>query len=149
MSSKLIQLADAIVTDLQGAAFDLSLQAERGYQVIKDLPELDHVTVLVVPRSVEIQTATRATRQYDPVIDVGVLRKLPTFISKDKDLETLDGLMGLVEQMVVFLFENPLPTGSGHHLIEVNNNPIYRPEHLAGSRQFTSVVSVTYRRIGA
>jgi hypothetical protein len=138
-----IDIADAVASDLNAApvgTFDPGFTAVRRVLPEFELAELAALTVSVVPKAVEINGATRMASQFDCVIDIGVQKKL----GKALDAEVAV-LCSLVEAIATYLRRRPL-AGAPHAVwMRTLNDPIYAPEHLAETRTFTSVLSVTYR----
>jgi len=138
--STLIVLADAIVASLNGATFSMTFQAERGYRPVVELPALQAVKVTVIPKSLAISAATRADGFYDCAIDIGVQRKVDV-----DDPASLDELMKLVEEIGDHLRYHRLEGFTVAAWLALENEPVFAPEHLDQHRQFTSVLTVTYR----
>ncbi|MBI5864862.1 MAG: hypothetical protein HZB38_10205 [Planctomycetes bacterium] len=59
--STVIDIADAVVASLNAGTFSQTFEAERKYQPVFELPDMQTLHVSVVPRSVSITTATRET----------------------------------------------------------------------------------------
>ena len=72
----IIDIADAVVTELNGATLSLPLTAERHYRPIFDLKDMKTLHVTVVPKGVEVTPAGRSNNHYDYQIDVAVQKKL-------------------------------------------------------------------------
>ena len=148
MSAKIIQIADAVVALLNAGEFDLEFEAARRYVVdFKLQGELDELRVSVAVRDDDETGASRANRQHDYGIDVGVQQKVDP-----SNLEILDGLVAFVEAIHDHLAapENRrLPGLTEAVLSHIRTEPIYAPDHLGERRVFTSVIRATYRAIRA
>lgn len=138
--STLIALADAIVAKLQDGTFSLPFEVQRGYRPVVELPTLAAVKVTVIPKSLAISAATRADGFTDCAIDIGVQRKVDV-----DDPAALDELMKLVEELGDHLRARPLGGFAAAAWRSLENEPVFAPEHLEQHRQFTSVLTVTYR----
>jgi hypothetical protein len=138
--STLIALADAIVASLNSGPFSLPFEAVRGYRPVVDLQTLQAVKVTVIPKSLAITAATRADGFYDCAIDVGVQQKVDV-----DDPAALDELMKLVEELGDHLRYRKLEGFTVAAWLALENDPVFAPEHLEQHRQFTSVLTVTYR----
>ena len=57
----------------------------------------------------------------------------------------LDGLMGLVEEIADFLRGRRLAGAQDASWVRTANAPVYSAEHLGELRQFTSVLTLTFR----
>jgi len=138
--STIITLADAIVAKLQDGTFSLPCEIARGYRPVVELPDLVTAKVTVVPKGLSISAATRADGFYDCAIDLGVQRK----VNPDDPAE-LDALMTLVEEIGDHLRGQRLDGFTAAVWLALENEPVFAPEHLEQHRQFTSVLTVTYR----
>ena len=136
-----VDIADAIVAALNGHTFSQPFTAQRCYVPTFDLKEMKDLHVTVVPRGLEMSTASRSLLQDDVQIDVAVQKKLPADTSGDN--AAIDALMGLVQEIADFIRS----TGRFGDAVWVKteNKPIYSPEHLEQLRQFTSVLTLTLR----
>ena len=138
--SVLVELADAIVTSLNGDTFSVPLSAVRGYRPAVELKDLEALQVTVVPKALTISAATRSSSYFDGVIDVAVQQK----VDADK-LADLDALMGLVQGIADHLRNRRLEGLPAAVCTTVENDPVFAPEHLEQHRVFTSLLTVTYR----
>lgn len=138
--STTLELADAVVASLNATGFSLPFTAERKYQPVFELADLETVQVGVVPKSLGITTAARNTGYYDVAVDIGVQKK----VTVEDDAE-LDGLMVLVEEIADHLRMKRLDTAPDAAWLSIANEPVFAPEHLEQWRQFTSILTVTYR----
>lgn len=132
------EIADALVVALNGHTFGQPFIARRCYVPVFDLKEMKDLHVTVVPRGIEMATAGRSLLQNDVQIDVAVQRKLQTSEATEIDL-----LMGLVQEIADYI-QKASRIGNAAW-VRTENKPIYSPEHLEQLRQFTSVLTVTYR----
>ena len=134
-------IANAVAAKLNATEFSQEFEAELVFRPIFDLRNLKTLKVSVVPRAV---TFARASRQADSrlvQIDVGVQRKL----AEDLDLEPL---LELVEEITLcFGVGKRLPDYPAALCVEIENEPVYAPEHIEQYRQFTSVVTLTFEVI--
>ena len=147
-TSTIIELADAVVVELNGAAagtFSQSFTAKRYYVPVFDLKEMRDLHVSVVPVGVETTTASRALLQHDVQLDVAVQQKFPQDTAVE--LEAIDDLMGLVQEISDFL--RAVGRFGDALWIKTENKPVYSPEHMGQLRQFTSVLTLTLRILRA
>lgn len=138
--STIVALADAIVAKLQDGTFSRPFEVQRGYRPVVELPTLAAVKVTVIPKSLAISAATRADGFYDCAIDIGVQQKVDV-----DDPAALDALMKLVEEIGDHLRYHKLDGFALAAWLSLENEPVFAPEHLEQHRQFTSVLTVTYR----
>jgi hypothetical protein len=135
----ILALADAVVEELNTTAFSQPLVAVRHYQPVFELSEMTELRVSVVPRSVASKTLDRSRDSFDYRIDVAVQRKV------EPSVGNLDALMELVEKIADHVRTHSLAGFPQARCIEVANEPVYAMEHLEEFRQFTSVLTLTYR----
>lgn len=138
--SRIIDIADLLVTSLNVQVFSLEFTSARLYRPVFDLKSMKALHVSVVPAGLELELASRTEAQHDVQIDVGVQKKL-----SDADNTEIDPLMDLVEEIIdhvrtTRVFGTAVWVGT-------SNSPIYSPEHLSELRQFTSVISLTFRLV--
>ncbi|NLX57694.1 MAG: hypothetical protein GXY74_01240 [Phycisphaerae bacterium] len=136
----IVDIADAVVTELNAGTFSQELTAARLYRPEFDLKEMAALHVTVVPRGVEAVTVSRTSVQYDVSVDVAVQKKLSTETNAQ-----IDPLMGLVEEIATFFRLRRLTAYPSASWLRTENEPVYSPGHLEELRQFTSVLTVTFR----
>ncbi len=135
----ILDIADAVAAQLNATPFSQPVTAERHYQPQFELSEMTALRVSVVPRSVTSKGLDRSRDSFDYKIDVAVQRKL------DPTPGNLDALMTLVEEIADHFRSEPLAGYPQARCTEVENVPVYSLEHLDEFRQFTSVITLTYR----
>jgi len=142
----LIDIADAVVAELNGTSGPkvgqppTALNARRFYRPVFDLAEMKDLHVTVVPKGLEMRVADRTLVQHDCSIDVAVQKKLQT-----ADNAEIDGLMALVEEIADFFRLRRLVSQPNAIWVRTENSPVYSQEHLEQLRQFTSVLTLTFR----
>jgi hypothetical protein len=135
----ILDVADAVVAQLNATTFSQPLTAERHYQSKFELSEMTELKVSVVPRSLASKTLDRNRDTFDYLIDVAVQQK------NDMSQTALDALMALVEEMADHFRTQPLAGYLNARCTDVKNEPVYALEHLEELRSFTSVITLTYR----
>ena len=141
--SLVTDIADAVADELNAAVegtFIENFTAQRLVLPEFDLAELADLKVSVVPKAVTITGSTRSASQYEIAVDVGVQKKL----GKDLDSEVAE-LGTFVDEIADYLRQRALTQAPYAAWVSITNEPVYAPEHLAGDRVFTSVLTVTYR----
>jgi hypothetical protein len=133
-------IADAVVTELNGHTFSQALAAVRYYRPVFDLGEMQTLHVSIMPKGVTIERADRSHNQYDFAIDVAVQKKFESGNNTE-----LDALMSLVEEIADFFRMRRLTSCSSAIWVRTDNVPVYAPEHMEEFRQFTSVLTLTFR----
>ena len=134
------QIADAVVAELNAASLSLPLTAKRLLLPSFELGEMKDLHVSVVPRGVQVLPGSRHQNQFDYAIDVAVQQKLD-----DLDNSTLDALLGLVEEIADLFRGRRLDSYPAAVWARTENEPVYSAEHLDQLRQFTSVLTLTFR----
>ena len=136
--SILTDIADALVAELNAGNFSQEFTACRHNLASFDLKDMKDLHVTVVPKGMEMTTAGRGLAQDDVQIDVAVQKKLTA-----ADNNEIDELMGLVEQIAEFVRAKGKFADAAW--VRTENVPIYSQEHLGELRQFTSVLTLTFR----
>ncbi len=136
--STVTEIADAVAASLNAGSFSQTFDAQRAYQPVYELPDLQALKVSVVPRSLRIERSDRSGHYFEVAVNVAVQKR----VNAD-DLQALDDLMKLVEELADHLRATRLDSPDVIP-VSVANEPIYEPDHLEQWRQFTSVLTVTY-----
>jgi hypothetical protein len=136
--AQIVALADAIVEQLNAHTFSQPFTAARGYLPTFDLPEMKVLRVTVVPKEDEGRLDTRSSSVHDFSIDIGIQKK-PESIEN----ANLDPLMLLTQEIADFFLFRKHPANAT--LIAPQVRILYLQEHLLKLRQFTSVVTLTFR----
>jgi len=133
-------IAKAVKDELDAHDFSVEFEAVRAYLPLFDLAEMEDLHVTVVPKGLAVEGGSRKASQHDVQVDVAVQKKL-----ESEDNSEIDALMALVEEISDFLRFRRLEGFPGAAWLKVENAPVYSQEHLCEMRQFTSVLTVTYR----
>jgi hypothetical protein len=137
----IIQIADAVVAQLNAATFSQPLTAARHYAPSFNLPDMKTLHVTVVPRGISSTSLDRRRDTFSYEIDLAVQKKT------DMVQASLDALMTLVEEIADHFRVGPLASFPDARCMDVKNAPVFSPEHLDEFRQFTSVVTLTFRLV--
>ena len=137
-------IAKSVVAELNKHNFSLPFEAVFSVKPGFELAELDMLRVIVVPKTLEIETASRSSSKYFVSVDIGIMRRLGN-LTPEEAVETLGNL---VDEIIDFLKTRTLAEFPVARCIAVANDPIYIPDHLTQSRTFTSVVNVKYALLG-
>ena len=139
--SVITDVADAIVVELNAATFSQPVNAVRAYLPQYKLTEMQNLHVTVVPKGIVLANPDRSRSQSDYSFDVAVQKKFSTGSN-----EELDALIDLVQDIVVYFRKNQRLESFPNAMWMKTEVPVlYAPEHMDQLRQFTSVVTVTYR----
>lgn len=148
--SVLTDIAESLTTELNDAAaadaFDQSFVAQRRYLPLYKLGEMKALHVTVVPKGESVQQASRNGNQHDYQVDVAVQQRVGGE-GDVLDQSVLDGLMTLVEQISDYFAKRRLGAFATAVWVRSEHEPVYAPDHLEQMRQFTAVITFTYRVI--
>lgn len=141
-----ILIADAMVAFLNALTLSHPFTAERKYVPSYALEDLAAIRVPVVPRTLEQEMADRSRVDETYAIDVGILKHLNC--SDDQVEAAADPLMLFTQQLAEALRNQrtlSLTGGAVAAWTGLTNDPLYIPEHLTTMRQFTSVLTTTWK----
>jgi hypothetical protein len=141
--SVLTDIASAVETEFNAApagTFEPTFTAQRAYLPQYELKDMADLHVTIVPKGVVVQSASRAVSQYDYRIDVAVQKKLAV-----ADPAEIDPLMALVEQIADFFRQRRLAAFPSAAWVRTEHTHLYAQEHMSDLRQFTSVLTLTFR----
>jgi hypothetical protein len=139
MPAAILQLADAVVADLNAATFSQSFLAARAYIPRWKLEELATIRVTVVPKDDVGERASRSQWQEDYQLDVAIQQKLSS-----NETAQMDGLI-LLGQELADHFKTRNPTGDLATLTAVAFAPLFDLEHLEKHKTLTTVLNLTFR----
>ena len=133
-------IADAVAAEINAGSFSQPVSATREYLPAFELADMQTLRVTVVPKSVITLPGGRAHNQYDYAIDVAVQKKLDA-----ADNTEIDELMTLVDELADHLRFKRLTDYPNAAWLKTENQPVYAQEHLQELRQFTSILTFTFR----
>lgn len=133
-------IAAAVVADLNATAFSQSVAAERAYLPQFDLGDLTALRVTVVASGRTVQPASRSQLQVEHRIEIAVQRKLT-----GEDPAACDPFLALVGEIGDHLTGHRLVAVPDAAWVKTEHEPLVDPGHLNELRQFTSLITVTYR----
>jgi len=133
-------VADALVAELNAASLSQPLTAARHYVPSFELQDMKDLHVSVVPKGVVITKSDRSRNTNDIQVDVAVQKKFET-----GDAAEIDPLVNLVEEIADHFRLRRLDSYPAAHWIKTEHAPIYAQEHWDELRQFTSVLTLTFR----
>lgn len=133
-------IADAVAAEINAGSFSQPVSATREYLPAFELADMQTLRVTVVPKSVTTLPGGRAHNQYDYAIDVAVQKKLDA-----ADNTEIDDLMTLVDELADHLRFKRLTDYPNAAWLKTENQPVYAQEHLQELRQFTSILTFTFR----
>lgn len=140
--SLVVEIADAVVAELNTMDLGSPLDAQRHYVPSFELKDMTNLRVSVVPKGLLITKSDRSNNTFDVLVDVAVQKKFNTGENAE-----IDPLMQLVQEIGDQFRLRRLDAFPAAHWIRTENTPIYSPEHWDELRQFTSVLTFTFRVI--
>ena len=138
--SVVINIADSIVAEVNAATLSLPFTAKRHFVPSFELKDMQEMHVSVVPKGIVITKSDRSRNTCDAQVDIAIQKKFNT-----GDAAEIDPLMDLVEEIADFFRLRRLDSYPSAHWIRTENAPIYSQEHWDELRQFTSVLTFTFR----
>ncbi|MBL8812297.1 MAG: hypothetical protein JNM43_19190 [Planctomycetaceae bacterium] len=136
-------VADAIVAELNAATLSQPVSAVRAYLPQYKLSEMQALHVTVVPKGLVVANPDRSRSQSDYSFDVAVQKKYGSGSN-----EELDALVQLVQDIILlFRTKQRLDSFPNAFWLKTEVPVLYAPEHMEQLRQFTSVLTLTYRVI--
>lgn len=141
--ARITDIADAIVTQLNGLTLSQWFEAERAYiRPVIDREDLTRLRVIVVPMdSAAVVGLTRNAAQEDHRVDVAVFAPL-----RQADNAEVDPWVDFAEELVDALRRLRL-TSPDAICIQAIHQPIADWDYLTGKAVFASVISTTWRKI--
>ena len=140
--SVMTDVADAIVAELNAVTLSQPVAAVRSYLPQYKLSEMQNLHVTVVPKGIVLANPDRSRSQADYSFDVAVQKKFSTGSN-----EELDVLTDLVQDIVSFFRNKRLDSFPNAVWMKTELPLLYSPDHMDQLRQFTSVLTLTYRVI--
>ena len=134
------QVADAVRDELAAGTFSIPFKAIRAFRHDQTLPEGKELKVSVVPNAVRASPVSRGLCHYDMEIYIAVSKKVDRATP-----EAIDPLLGLVEEIIDFFRLRRLANAPEAMWLSTENKPMVSTEHLETMKQFTSLVTNTYR----
>ena len=135
-----LDIADAVVTELNAQSFTQSFTAVRNMTPDYQIRDLTSLKVTVMPTAVEMKQFARGLWSQDHGIDVAVQKRLTD------DTETsVVAMMDLTQEVAEYLRSATLTTLSSVRVAGAKIDPIYAVEHMSGMKVFTSVIQLTYK----
>ncbi len=135
-----LDIAEAVAHQLSSSELCVPFVASTSLRPVYTLEELGTIRVTAVPKAMEMTSLSRETSQFDFTIDVGIQRQVVP-----EDAEDLRPLVALTTEIFTLLQGRPLLDYPEAVVVKVTNDPIYIPTHLDTLRQYTSVVTITFR----
>lgn len=146
--SVLVDIAEAVVAEINAATLTLDVEAARSYDTDALLEDLDTLRVDVVPVRLAGEMQDRGSLGREAVVDVAVRKRFGTTDTAENGLvnkSAVDELVDLVEEIDELLAgATRLSTYTGAIWQVSEIRAPWMPDHLRQNRQFTGILRVTY-----
>jgi len=136
-----LQLADKIVQTLNESSFALPFTAVRTLFPFYELKDLSTLRITVVPKSVNITTATRNSSDFDYQVDIAIQKAVKA--PDDIEVTALTELALAIAKS----FRNKIYQDIGAVCFKQTIDPLYSVEHIQPPSVFTSVVTLNFKVI--
>ncbi len=138
--SIVLNIADSVVAELNAASLSLPVFAQRLYVPNFDLQDTKELQVTVVPRELHVRGLDRHRNTYEAEIDIAVQKKFST-----GDAAEIDPLISLVEEIADMFRLKRLASYHAAIWAGTDHQVLYSQEHWDQLRQFTSLLTLTFR----
>jgi len=140
MAHVAIDIAEAVKDEINDHTFSVAITAARAFVPKFDLKDMSTLHVTVVPKALDVTTATRTSATNDVAVDVAVQK-----IVDPDDIVAGDVLMSIVQEIADFFVRRKLtdPVASWIRTEQV----LYSPEDMNEKRLFTNVLTFTFRTV--
>jgi hypothetical protein len=145
MSATVIQIADAMVTDLNAHTFSKPVTTVRYYAPVFKLEDMGTLHVTVVPVEFTTEPSDRSRDREEHKIDVAIQQRFDATNGAVPN-DVLDALMALAEEFRDFLRDHVLTDFANARRVKTEcNKPIFDPAMLTKHGVLTIVLTFTYR----
>jgi hypothetical protein len=136
-----LQLAEKIVQTLNSGSFALPFTTVRTLFPFYELKDLSTLRVTVVPKSVNITTASRSSSEFDYQVDIAIQKAVKS--PDDSEVTALTELALAIAKS----FRNKIYQDIGAVCFKQSIDPLYSVEHIQPPSVFTSVVTLNFKII--
>ncbi|HBG28589.1 MAG: hypothetical protein A2Y10_08580 [Planctomycetes bacterium GWF2_41_51] len=136
-----LQLAEKIVNTLNDSEFALAFTAVKTLFPFYELKDLANLKVTVVPKSVNITTASRNSSEFDYQVDIAIQKAVKR--PDDTEITVLTELALAIAKS----FRNKVYQDIGAVCFKQSIDPLYFVEHIQPPSVFTSVVTLNFKVI--
>lgn len=138
--SIVLNITDAVVAQLNAAELSQAVEAERQYVPSYELKTLKELRVTVVPRELHVRSLDRGRNSYEADIDIAIQKKF-----NKGDAAEIDPLIEFVEEIADQFRLKRLASFPGAIWSKTVHQVLYSQEHWDQYRQFTSLLTLTFR----
>lgn len=138
MTTAIATVAASLAAVLEDLTLGQPFDVVQAFRPSREISDLETLTLTVMPRSIERNSATRSHENVDYLLDVGVQQKLT-----DTDEETkVAALVAITTTVADTLYGLRL---DGFTCIETKIDPVHSEGHLQNARIFTSIATGRFR----
>lgn len=138
--SRLVDIADGIVIDLNGHSFSQAFTAAKTWNPQENLENLNSLVVRVVPVDASENAITRGTIDGVYTPQIVVIKK----VANDEECDQMAELMQEISDFLLFAKRRKLASVSGATLTRIAMNPIYSVDILRQMQLWFGVIAVSY-----
>jgi hypothetical protein len=136
-----LQLAEKIVQTLNSGSFALAFTAVRTLFPFFELKDLSTLRVTIVPKSVNITTASRSSSEFDYQIDIAIQKAVKS--PDDAEVTALTELSLAIAKS----FRGKIYEDIGAVCFKQSIDPLYSVEYIQPPSVFTSVITLNFKII--
>lgn len=141
------QLADATLASIQAGDFSKTPdRIRRAYTPQVELKRTDRLEVLIVPQKIETERNDETAWDRSTSIDVGILYKFNYKANAEIPISQVDPFADYADEIAEHFADDDFAIADGVDVIGVDRT-LYFANHLTDWRQFTSIITVTFREV--
>lgn len=148
MASRIVAIADAVVSELNATTFSQTAEAERFYVPATELKDAACIRFHVVPTVATLDRESRSKRRLEFVIDVLILKKIPGCDPDDKTGELMDFVDEVADHFMPSNEAARLDTYATAVCVAVVHEPLYSVDDMRSREIFASLLRLTFRVYG-
>jgi hypothetical protein len=142
MSITAVQIADAVVTELNAGEFTREFTAARSFLPYFTTAELANIHVSVVPGGIEMTPVTRASTLDVLSVDIGILKTVDP-----KDEDEIEDLISFVHEIIDYMRGRRLTDQPNVTWFKTAVDPLYNEEQLSQNKCFMSILTLSYKTL--
>lgn len=149
MGATVLDIADAVVTVLNGASLTPSFTAVRDYVPVYDLQkDLGTLQVTVVPHTLDWALLARNSDDFTYDIDMALQVRIPkTVTTVAERIAFCDPYVLLTEAITDLFRGRPLEALTGVDCMAGKNAPIYDPQQMDELRVFATLITLSFKMV--
>jgi hypothetical protein len=144
MGVAILDIADAIVTALNGATLSQTFTAARAYVPKFDLTTATGYQVCVVPKADSREPGGQSEDSAELLIDIGVMKKLAARTTAAAELAEIDAAMLLCDEIRAVVNRKRLAGVEDAICSKIEQNPIYSVDQADEARTFLTALTTTW-----